>query len=275
MRTSRFSREQKLALLERVQAETQRGRTIASVLSEADISPATYFRWKKAAVVNQYGIAERGHIWELARAFRSAVLPSSATAAGRQLRDRIANLCIRIFARPPIRRLRKISPELKRLASAVEEAVQALDSVPRDERLRIDELYEPRFPRAQYTDLLERLDPFSQRLRVYSRHLGEYAISIGDASGGPTHDPRIPQLIVGLAHIFCGACGEEPSHAIHPVTEKPTSRFNNFVIRVMRHFLPEIPIKPSAVRTAMRHVAARVNYGGRRTKRRLPRRRNR
>lgn len=256
---NRRSDTEKEELLERVEAKRHQGLSVAEACKAVNLSPATYYRWR-----NFYGLGIKPAIikdWnELARSWECFIFGQVTPEIARDLRFDVARAVAGAFGVPSPPRLTLQRDRLAKFRDQLKLAFSAYDELDRETAGFLEEIAERDGYRKPFSTLFERLRPFLEQIGELIKGLDEEAIAYGEALGGPDHDPRIQRLVVGLAVIYQNHVGKPPRHTTDKETGGHLSEFNTFVEDVFEYFLGDQDLPPTAMREAMRHAAARLDW---------------
>ncbi len=248
-------------LIAKVDELRRQGRSVSNACRSARVPTSTYYR---------HASKSGGRFPALRRDWRSLATtfkPGSKKLSKidrRDLRHDLAQAFSTTFGRDGHTRTGKqLADELEKLWQAMGRAIACFDGLSPQAQSWLDEVPEP-----HASDLEGPIGPALDQLRSHHMALPHIIEDLRGAKrlndrgrGGPTADPRLVPLVTRLAAIYAKYIRQPPAHTFNAYGPPDfTASYNRFVLRAFRHFLKGHPVRPTALREAMRHAAARVDW---------------
>jgi hypothetical protein len=242
-----------------VVALTKAGRTVGSACREVGVSPSTYYADRNTSKAPRFPAIESDWI-VLTETYKPREFDELDDRERLSLAKTVGETFKTIFSRPvygltPTQR----SHELRKLLDRSIALIETFDGLGYDARRELSILEEQEV-KGLIAPAIERVRTFVPVIESKANDLAVARTMRPSDLGGPRTDPRTLAVTTRLSDIFTRHSGKLPTHRTSHYTGKPISQFNRFAIHAFQHFLgAQVPPK-RALRDAMQHVAARLDW---------------
>lgn len=255
MPTKRFTEKQILRALQ----WRKQGKPVATICRELQISPATLYRHLSDRNSVRWPAIDRD--WhELSKSWQCVLIERVASEAARRLRREVGLVFRQVFSRPAENRTTVTARELRSFTSDLQRCLDAYDALSERAQDHLEEIREQSDVGESLPSLLARVKSLAGQAKDHTQALSGHVLQKGQAAGGRHADPRIPRAVVALATVYAREFRQHPLHRTDPDSGEPIGEFNSFVEEAFDHFVPDLRPPKTALREAMRHAAARIDY---------------
>ncbi len=247
-------------LLSDVESLITSGWTVEKACRKVGISRSTYYA--RRAILNSQRFPVIKQDWQALTASYEPKRFSRLKPRDRiTLAKDVGEAFQKIFSRPgPILTHKQKAARLRLISKRIASLLEAFDTQDPETINEIASLAENPRLKGPINTVIEELRAYLPEINDREGDLAAaHGMDFRD-KGGPLTDSRIASVVVRLADTYAQYKRNVPTHRTSPDTGLPVSPFNRFVRHAFKHFLSNYEFPDHALRVAMRHASARLDW---------------